>query len=74
VLGGVETFVSGAGHYAADIVIDEAISIGAVGSGDRAVEILQGAARELARPRLENVIAARVAHRDHLLTGAWPTA
>jgi hypothetical protein len=53
VLGGVETFVSGAGHYDADIVIDEAISIGAVGSGDRAVEILQGAARELARPRLE---------------------
>src|ERR1039457_4245886 len=45
VLDGVDTFVSGTGHHDAGIVIDETISGGAVGSGDRAVEILQSTAR-----------------------------
>src|ERR1017187_4451477 len=72
VLDGVETFVSGTGHHDAGTVIDETISCGAIGSGDRAVEILQGTARELARPRVEDVVVAVVAHRDHLLTGAAP--
>src|ERR1035437_4806609 len=71
-LDGVETCRSGTGRHDAGTVIDETISGRTSGSGDRAVEILQDDAGELARSRLEDVGVAEVAPRDRRIAGAPP--